>query len=109
MEDADERRAWELLHNGDIAVINTEIIKRINDAERYKHLEWILRKVVSEELKALPLTLSIGAPQVRQQSDENNTDNENASDGADHAALASHHTGAADDCCRDGIVFIAGA
>ena len=59
MEDADERRAWELLHNGDIAVINTEIIKRINDAERYKHLEWILRKVVSEELKALPLTLSI--------------------------------------------------
>ena len=71
MEDADERRAWELLHNGDIAVINTEIIKRINDAERYKHLEWILRKVVSEELKALPLTLSIGAPQVRQQSDEN--------------------------------------
>ena len=61
MEDADERRAWELLHNGDIAVINTEIIKRINDAERYKHLEWILRKVVSEELKALPLTLSIGA------------------------------------------------
>ena len=71
MEDADERRAWELLHNGDIAVINTEIIKRINDAERYKHLEWILRKVVSEELKALPLTLSIGAPQVRQQSEEN--------------------------------------
>ena len=71
MEDADERRAWELLYNGDIAVINTEIIKRINDAERYKHLEWILRKVVSEELKALPLTLSIGAPQVRQQSDEN--------------------------------------
>lgn len=59
MEDADERRAWELLHNGDIAVINTEIIKRINDAERYKHLEWILRKVVSEELKALPLTLSM--------------------------------------------------
>lgn len=47
MEDADERRAWELLHNGDIAVINTEIIKRINDAERYKHLEWILRKVVT--------------------------------------------------------------
>lgn len=39
MDDADERRAWELLHSGDIAVINTEVIKRINDAERYKHLE----------------------------------------------------------------------
>ena len=51
MEDAEERRAWELLHSGDIAVINTEVIKRINDAERYKHLEWILRKVVSEEME----------------------------------------------------------
>ena len=71
MDDADERRAWELLHSGDIAVINTEVIKRINDAERYKHLEWILRKVVSEELRSMPLTLSVGGTQSQRENEEN--------------------------------------
>ena len=71
MDDADERRAWELLHSGDIAVINTEVIKRINDAERYKHLEWILRKVVSEELRSMPLLLSVGGTQSQRENEEN--------------------------------------
>lgn len=70
MDDDEERRAWELLHSDGIAVINTEIIKRINDAERYKQLEWILRKVISEELRSIPLTVSTGSPQIQHQSEE---------------------------------------
>lgn len=53
MEDADERRAWELLHNGDIAVINTEIIKRINDAERYMDEEHFKNFMNSVHLRQL--------------------------------------------------------
>ena len=74
MDDEEERKAWELVHNSGVALISKEIIKRINDAEKYKQLEGIIRKVVSEELRSLPLMLSLEQEQSTRQNEESEKD-----------------------------------
>ena len=74
MDDEEERKAWELVHNSGVALISKEIIKRINDAERYKHLEEIIRKAVAEELRSLPLMFSLEREQSTKHDEESEKD-----------------------------------
>ena len=74
MDDEEERKAWELLHTSGVALISKEIIKRINDAEKYKQLEGIIRKVVAEELRSLPLMLYLEQEQSTRQNEESEKD-----------------------------------
>ena len=50
MEDDEDRRAWKLLHRKGVAVIGKEIIRLVNDADRYRSLELLLRRIISDEL-----------------------------------------------------------
>ena len=74
MDDEEERKAWELLHSSGVTLISKEIIKRINDAEKYKNLEEIIRKAVAEELRSLPLMFSLEQEQSTKQDEESEKD-----------------------------------
>ena len=50
MSDDEDRKAWEYLHRRGIAVIGKEIIRLVNDAEKYRSMEEVLRRIISDEL-----------------------------------------------------------
>lgn len=50
MTDDEDRRAWDYLHRNGISIIGKEIIRLVNDAEKYRGLEELLRRIISEEL-----------------------------------------------------------
>ena len=53
MANDEDRRAWELLHRKDVPLIGREIIRLINDAERYRSFEQMLRRIISDELSRI--------------------------------------------------------
>lgn len=51
LQNEEDRRAWEFLHNRDAASISKEVIRIVNSAERYENLETLIRQTIEDALR----------------------------------------------------------
>lgn len=74
MADIEDRKAWDYLHRKGITVIGKEIIRLINDAEKYRGLEDLLRHIISEELGRILFEPSFEIQPVRTEQEKKETE-----------------------------------
>ena len=58
LDDKEDLRAWELIHQNDDGSISKEIIRLINRSYELSDLESLIRKVVSDEFEKRRLNVS---------------------------------------------------
>lgn len=51
LQNEEDRRAWEFLHNRDSISISKKIIRIVNSAERYENLETLIRQTIEDALR----------------------------------------------------------
>lgn len=71
LDDKEDLKAWEHIHQIDEGFISKEIIRIINRSYELPDLEALIRKTVSEELEKAKLVLSFSEPVISELEDEN--------------------------------------
>jgi hypothetical protein len=71
LDDKEDLKAWERIHQFDDGFISKEIIRIINRSYELPDLEALIRKAVSEELEKAKLVLSSSEPVISDLENEN--------------------------------------